>query len=280
MINFLNSTYRDLYYKIIKRNYFYFTASNRALPDIIINGTVRSGTTSLFHYIGQHPSIINAFQDEIGFFDSNYHLGFKWYRSFFPTITKLNKLKNESGFSLTCEDTPFYFWKISAIKRIKKYLPNCNFITILRNPIDRAYSNFHLAVRTGNETNSFENVIKNEINILKNSKNLSNSELIIKGKSYLGKSLYAFQLKNWFDEFNSSQMYVLSSEELYLEPKKSLNKIFDFLEIPQYEIKNLKKYKFEKYSSMKTETRKLLDDFFKPHNEELFKILGKRFDWK
>jgi len=280
MGNFLRNLYRELHYKIIKRNYYYFSASSRSLPDFIINGTVRSGTTSLFNYLGQHPSIINAYQDEIGFFDSNFHLGFNWYRSFFPTFNELNKIKNTSGYSLTCEDTPFYFWKPNAIKLIKKHLPNCTFITIFRNPIDRAYSNYHLAVRTGNEKNSFEDVIQNEIKILKNSDLFSNSELILKGKSYVGKSLYSFQFKNWLDEFDLSKIHTLSTEELSKDPEKSLNDIFDFLKIPRFKVKNLQKHKHETYAPMNAKTRELLSTFFQPYNEELFKMIGKRFDWE
>ena len=80
----IKNIYRKFYYQFLKRNYSAVTSSLRVLPDFIIFGSVRSGSTSLYYDICEHPSVIPAAYDEIGFFDSNYHLGINWYRSMFP----------------------------------------------------------------------------------------------------------------------------------------------------------------------------------------------------
>ena len=116
---------------LVKRNFSYITANSRVLPDFIIIGTVRSGTTSLYYNMCKHPSILSASTDEIGFFDSNYHLGIEWYKSMFPKKTEMNKIKEKTKFSITGEDTPFYFWKFDVIDRIHKIIPDCKFIAIL-----------------------------------------------------------------------------------------------------------------------------------------------------
>lgn len=275
-------SYQKFYYGLIKRNSTYLSSSKRSLPNFIICGTVRSGTTSLFNYLGQHPSIILASQDEIGFFDSNYHLGLNWYRSFFPLKKELVNLKKKTGFALTGEDTPFYFWKPQSIQRIKRHIPNCKFLSIFRNPVDRAYSNYQLAVRTGNENMTFEDAIDCELKILKNSLNNENflkNGTINENRSYLSKSLYKYQLKNWLSFFEPSQFFFLSTEELSENSRYLFNNIFNFLEIPNFEISTSYLHKSEKYPPIDEETRLFLNDFFLNYNEDFFKMIGKRFNW-
>ena len=99
------------YHRFVKRGVSGITASSRVLPDFIIVGTVRSGTTSLYYNICEHPSVLPAAYDEIGFFDSNYNLGIEWYRSMFPKQKEMEEVRKSTDFSITGEDTPFYFWK-------------------------------------------------------------------------------------------------------------------------------------------------------------------------
>ena len=81
MSNFL-SKFKHI---ILKRHVYAWSSSLRVLPDLIVIGVVRSGTTSLYHYLSQHPSIVKSTYDELGYFDTNYKLGLNWYKSFFPT---------------------------------------------------------------------------------------------------------------------------------------------------------------------------------------------------
>ncbi len=76
----IRSSLSSKYQRFVKRGISGITASNRVLPNFIIVGTVRSGTTSLYYNICAHPSVLAAAYDEIVFFDSNYHLGIDWYR--------------------------------------------------------------------------------------------------------------------------------------------------------------------------------------------------------
>ena len=100
------------------------TASMRVLPDFIIIGSMKCGTTSLYYDICEHPCASAAARDEIGFFDSNFHLGLNWYRSLFPTKKQIDNTRQKEGIAITGEDTPFYFWNKDARDRIQKLLPN------------------------------------------------------------------------------------------------------------------------------------------------------------
>ena len=130
---YLKKIYKKLYYGIIKRNFRYITSPVRLLPNFIIIGAVRCGTTSLYYDICEHSCVLPAAYDEIGFFDSNYELGINWYKSMFPTKIKGKKIEIKKGICITGEDTPFYFWNKKAIKRIKKEIPNIKLILLLRN---------------------------------------------------------------------------------------------------------------------------------------------------
>ena len=274
---------RKIFWTLLKRHYYGFTSPIRVLPDFIIIGAMKSGTTSLYYNICQHQNVFEAAYDEIGFFDDNYELGLNWYRSMFPTIFQkyISKLKHQKF--LTGEDTPFYFWKEDAVNRINKILPNVKLIIILRNPIDRAYSNYTDRINQGKELNSFEEVIEREINLIKKNgeKNSKSNQIIdiIKEPAYLAKGIYVNQLELWIKKFPLNQFHILSTEEMANNPNKTLQKVFEFLEIPKENIKTPQKRKMKKYSPMNIKTRESLIEFYKPYNEKLFEEINQRFDW-
>ena len=68
-------------------------------------------------------------------------------------------------------------------------------------------------------------------------------------------------------------------ENLDSEPITALESVFQYLNLPDYKIKNIQRQKQKKYVPMNSQTRKILIEFFKPHNERLFKFIGKKFDW-
>ena len=88
------------YHRFVKRGLSGITASSRVLPNFIIIGTVRSGSTSLYYNICEHPAVLSAAYDEIGFFDSNFHLGINWYRSMFPTQKEMEKVRKHTNFAI------------------------------------------------------------------------------------------------------------------------------------------------------------------------------------
>ena len=273
----IKKIYQIAYYQFFKRHYFGLTASSRALPNFIIIGGVRCGTTSLYYNICKHPSVLPAAYDEIGFFDDNFHLGINWYRSMFPTRKKIKKIHQQTGKAITGEDTPFYIWNKDVIKRIKGFLPDVKLIVILRNPIDRAYSNYQMSVRDGNETKSFEEVVKNEIRLFNtkrdNKEEVNNLEY---KKSYLAKGFYYEQLKHWFKMFNRKQIHVLFTENLRDNPDDTIRDIYKFLGLSEFFIEKYEKQKMFAYDDMDRNTRKKLSDFYAPHNEQLFELIESR----
>jgi len=280
------------------------TSNFRMLPSFIILGGSRSGNTSLFAHLIEHPNIKAGSKKAYFFFQYYANNTMPFYRSQFPI-----KRKN----LITCDSTSSYFVHPLIPERIKKLLPEAKLIVLLRNPVERAYSEFHYTSTLGSEIReSFEDVIKYEFKRMEIGKN--KPEFLIENTNYghftfshLRDGLYAQHLERWLKNFPKEQLLVLHTKDLSENLDETLSKTFDFLNLPQYQIKNkLSKNKIDKirpiggherniyknfnsktqtqynvqnYPEMKPETRKFLQDFFRPHNEKLFKMIGQRFDW-
>ena len=277
----IHDLYQKLYYQLYKRNIYALTGPIRSLPDFIIIGTARSGSTSLYYNICQHPCVLSAAYDELGYFDSNFHLGLNWYRSLFPTLFSKWILKQKKQFAITGEDTPFYIWNPLVAKRILKIIPNIKLIVLFRNPVDRAYSNYHLGVRAGSEKLSFEDAIQMELKKLDkiNDEIEQDVNKYTTPRSYIAKGFYADQLKIWLELFSSEQLMIVSTEDLESNPQKTLDRIYNFLKIPKNHRLIPEKQKIAAYPKMKNKTREFLIDLYKKNNAELFTMIGQKFDW-
>ena len=275
------TSYKRFYHLFVKRHFFGITSPLRVLPDFFVIGPGRTGTTSLFHYLDQHPSLSKSAYDELGFFDVNFHLGFHWYRSLFPSILTKFRIKLKTNFFMTYDVTPSYVRRPWIARRIKKLFPNSKLIIVLRNPIDKTYSHYYLSTTSG-ETRNFEEVIKKDMDDISkwniNSKDDNYFATKVEN-SKLARGFYVEQLLPWFELFPKNQILIISSEELASNTKNVMSEIFKFLNLPDYKIPNIEKVNVSKYSKMNPDTRKILINFFKPYNEQLFKFLDRKFDW-
>ena len=276
-------------YKIAKSSYgkyIDFTGAFHILPDFLIIGAVRAGSTSLYEGLKTHPNVFGSKIKEIYFFDANFHRGVNWYKRFFPSkwkkfqITKIHKKK-----FLTGEATPHYISYSHAPKRVFNLIPNVKLIVILRNPIDRAYSQYQSRVSAGTEPLSFDDAIKKEDIRLENVlKKMEEDENYIHNNffrySYLHHGIYVNGLRKWMETFPKNQFLILKAEEFYQKPAIIFESIQKFLGLPKFHPANYAHYNLGKYDDMNTETRKFLHEFFKPYNEELYKFLGRDFGWE
>lgn len=282
-MNKKNSPQSFLYYQLLKRHYFALTGPIRVLPDFLIIGAKRCGTTSLFYHLPEHPMISKSHHDNMGFFNDNFHLGVNWYKSFFPTIFVKNKFEKKFGKFLSFDVTSKYMEDECTANNIKKTEPDMKIIVILRNPVDRAYSQFHVSVKEQTEQMNFEDAVSKEIEKLKIEFNEKSDEKLkkfpLENFHYIKKGLYAMQLKSWFRIFHRENILVLSTEEFEKNQDKIYKKIFNFLEIDDFKIKNQERMQKGHYPPMNTNIRNVLLDFFKPHNDELFSLIGEKFDW-
>ncbi len=263
------------------------TSPLRLLPDFLIIGTQRGGTTSLYHYLQAHPGIAPATTKEIHFFDRRYSKGLAWYRGHFPTKIERYYAERLRGRDfVTGEATPSYLFHPHAPKRIAQALPRVKLIVLLRNPVDRAYSQYYHAVEHGFERLSFEEAIKDEEErtATERAKILQDEDYEsydYKHRSYLSRGIYVDQLQIWMSLFPREQFLILKSEDFYADPASSVKQVLAFLNLPEAELGKqvYKQYNNNSYSRMDAALRQRLIAYFEPHNARLYDFLGIDFGW-
>jgi sulfotransferase family protein len=186
---------------------------NTALPNFLIIGVEKGGTTWLHTQLKKHPDIFLPNTKEVHFFNkynSNfvaydyYKYGLNWYRRFF---------KGYNGQKAIGEVTPMYICDAEAPLRIKATLPGVKLIVMLRNPVQRAYSHYWMAKHKNHIALSFKKVIEQE------------------EPRFIQRGLYYKQLKIYYELFHSHQIMVLFYDEVFKSPDYWLSQICKFLEV-------------------------------------------------
>lgn len=262
------------------------TAPVRVLPDFLIIGAQKSGTTSLYNYLSMHPGVITAFRKELNFFDFGFHRGSLWYKSYFPTLFYKRHKQTVLGTDkvLTGEATPQYLFHPLAPERVKKMVPNAKFIIMLRNPIDRAYSHYyHQKVRNQEEL-SFETALEAEPERLKGEREKAREKVKygsskLMSYSYLARGLYAEQVENWLTYFHADQFLILSYEDFIEKTPTVFAQVLSFLELDPFDQVKFRPFNTNNYQNLAPETREKLKAYFKPHNERLYELVGMDFGW-
>ena len=259
--------------------YYHGTARWRALPDFIIIGVMKSGTTSLFDYLKQHPRIYGSRKKEIHYFDWNHGKKANWYRSYFPF-----RHVQSNGY-ITGEASPLYILLPPVAQRIYSFLPEVKLIAILRNPTDRALSHYYHAVKSGHEKMSIMEALNAEEDRTKASwdKVLSGDcsyDHAIIWFTYKQRGLYLQQIQHYLQYFPREHLLIESTENLQANPDETLSRIFTFLGVEPCHLSHLvMRNKNTNKKEVSSEVYRHLDTYFKPHNEELFAFLGKDFGW-
>jgi hypothetical protein len=255
------------------------------MPHFLIIGAQKAGTTSLYYYLRQHPSVIPAIRKEIHFFDRYYRQGEAWYRAMFPLESKCrSSVDDGSGKAITGEATPCYLLHPLAPQRVHKANPDAKLIILLRDPIERAFSQYHHEVRKGHESRTFgqalaaeEETIQRELEKIEHDEFFDSFAL--SHSSYLTRSRYAELIKKWFRYFDRDRVLILESKELSKNTKETLEKVCDFLDLSYFSPKKQRRRNVGTYEPMDDSMKKQLIDYFEPHNKELVKLLGREFSW-
>lgn len=209
-------------------------------PSFIIIGSERSGTTTLFDYISQHPQFCKPYQKEIEFFDKHYEKGVSWYEQQF-----------NQGF--TGEATPTYYWNPAAPKRVHDYNPDIKIIHISRNESEAVYSKYWQQVSKGVEKFSFDDAIKYEATRtegeLNRVLNLPYNYYPALYSEFAYRDRYSKRhMENWKKLFN---VYEIDFRSLVDKPNETMKSLFAFLELEEFEIKPCHSNKGIDYPPMK-----------------------------
>lgn len=190
------------------------------LVDFVVGGAQKSGTTALFHYLRQHPSVGVGRSKELHFFDRDWH-----FHSAQVNYDPLHARFEHESLQKTAGDfTPIYLFDPKVAGRIHVYNPNMKFIFLLRDPVARAYSQWVMEHEKGKETRGFVAALIHE---LKSRRRQPYHPV----RSFLARGIYSQQLRRYFDLFPKNNILTLRHNDLLASPRSTLLRIYEFLEI-------------------------------------------------
>jgi Sulfotransferase domain len=251
------------------------TARWRPLPDFLVIGAQKAGTTALYAYLRWHPGITGPSWKEVSFFDRHWWRGEAWYRGQFPL---------RSGQRLVGEASPSYLFHPLAPERVRSLVPDAKLVALVRDPVDRAYSHYQHEYALGREPLSFEDALAAE-----EERTRGDVERLVADPrafshawwdhTYAARGHYADQLESWLEVFPRDQLLVVPSEDLGERPAETYAAVLAFLGAAPHALPEYPRVFERQYEPMRPETRAALAATFAEPNRRLEQMLGRSLGW-
>lgn len=267
------------------------TAALRAMPDMLIIGAQRSGTSSLYRYLGSHPDLFPSLRKETQYFSTSYHMNEEWYRAHFPISARLAGHRIKGRSAVAFEATPDYLFHPVAPLRVKNDLPNVKLIVLLRDPVDRAVSHHGHMARLNLEPLRFEDAVAAEPTRIANSMaglegRIDEDPVPALRYSYVARGRYVEQLKRWLSVFDRSAFHFVDFDFLTANPARCVIEICHFLGVREYSPREFRNYSIRSgeqratpESGISPTLRQELNEYFRNENEGLRDLTRHEFGW-
>jgi len=269
------------------------SARLRTLPDFLIIGTQRGGTSSLFIYLARHPCVLRSLRKETEYFSRRYALGPEWYRAHFPIRSVAAWRRWRGGRPLTFEATPDYLFHPYAAERARDVVPEAKLIVLLRDPVERAVSHYRHMVRLGFETLPFREAIEVEARRTAADLEALRRDPLHQARdllrfSYVARGRYAEQLERWMEVFPRDRFLIVRSEDLFRDPGAVYERVITFLGLPLWRprvfpnvtVARAKTSSLPPFAEVTPDARARLREAFAPHDERLYALIGRDFGWE
>jgi hypothetical protein len=248
------------------------------LPDFLIIGAMKSGTTSLFRMLTQHPGVVEPAVKEVQFFNqpANHARGEAWYRAHFPTRRSLDQRSRKIGYdAVTGEATPAMSAPAYA-PNAASLVPEARLIVSLRNPVDRAWSHYqHMRRHAIPDRATFGEALDREFAWLARGdrltvKNYRQVAPRLHRLGYVNRGQYAEQLE---------QILVLNFDDWKRDPDLATTRMIDHIGLPPARLEVARANPGHYKSRMPDDCSERLIEHFRPWNRKLFDLLGEEWDW-
>jgi hypothetical protein len=279
------------------RAYGVATAPLRPLPDYLIIGAKRGGTTALHQYLLEHPQNLPLFPHSrylpmradikgIHYFDTGFGHGEAWYRSHFPTSARRRLARARRGSPVVAgEASPYYLYHPLAPERARQVVPRARLVVLLRDPVDRAHSHYREQRRRGFEDlPTFEQALEAEA-----ARTAGEEERLRTGgvaasfahehQSYVGQSRYLRPLQRWLEAYPTEQLCVLRSEDLFADVQGTYARVLDFLDLRPHRVPRPGPVNAADGAPMRASTRRALEELLGPETAELERLIGQPLRW-
>jgi len=175
-------------------------------PNLLCVGTYRSGTTWLYEALCRHPDVFVPEEKELMFFSHHYQRGYGWYESLYRAYAGQRYAADISPPYLSCEEAP---------ARMREGLPGARIVVTLRNPADQVWSRYNLMLTRGKYSGSVQSALEEK-------------------EGLLDDVLYFKHVSRYLEHFARQDLCVLFYEDLRADPRRFLETLCDFLEIPGF----------------------------------------------
>jgi len=184
------------------------------LPNFLIIGAMKAGTTSLYHYLRSHPEVFMPEEKEIHFFnrDQDWELGAPWYERFFEDAGEAIAVGEASpGYAM-------YPHRRRVPERIASLVPDVRLVYVIRHPIERMRSHYAHFLVSGRDVLPI------------------NDELVV-NPLYLDMSRYALQIEQYLEHFDQGQLLIVLSEDLRHHRTATMHTVFSHLGVePEFSV--------------------------------------------
>ena len=263
------------------------TARFRPLPNVLIIGAQRCGTSSLYKYLGRHPQVKASIRKETQYFTTYADRGESWYRAHFPLSGPFN-----GQVQVYFEASPDYMLDPRCAERAAAAIAEARVIALLRDPVARAFSQYQHNRRLGNEPLTFEEALDAEDARLEPHRELIRRDPAVAIPkeyarfSYVTRGLYAEQLERWIESLTASRVLVITSDELFHDSARAFQKVTAFLQLSGWTPTEFRNYSYEggrrraePVDKLAPLTRARLEERFREPNRRLEALLGREMDW-
>lgn len=263
------------------------TARWRTMPNLLIAGGQRCGTTSMYRALIQHPAVLQAVgRKGVHYFDTDYGRGPQWYRAHFPLRQTVDRVRDATGTTpVVLESSPYYGFHPLAAARINADLPGVKLIVLIRDPVERAYSAHAHELARGFETESFERALSLEAARLQGQDDRLVSEpfsvsLDHQHHAYVGRGQYVELLRRLAAIVGRDRLHVVDSHRFFAEPETIWADALSFLGLPAGGNPSFERHNARPRSPMSDEVRHRLEEHFRPWDDELVEWLGWIPTWR
>ncbi|HEY5337904.1 MAG TPA: sulfotransferase domain-containing protein [Rhizomicrobium sp.] len=239
-----------------------------SLPNFLIIGAPKCGTTSLFEYMAGHPRIARPTRKEIQYFDENYERGLSWYRGHFPNV---------EAPQITGEATTAYLFAKDAPARAAALVPDAKIIAVLRDPVRRVISHYWHNERRGRVRGDFESYFREALSS-NAGRETNQARQFINYPVQWG--FYKEQIERWFAHFPRRQFLFIRFEDLVADTGAHMKSVFEFLELPPTAVEHGRIFnESPAYTTGQSAITRELADVYREHNAGLDTLIGPQFVW-
>jgi Sulfotransferase domain len=259
------------------------TSRSRMLPGLLIVGTQRGGTTSMYRALSQHPLVRKPrWHKGIHYFDLEYGRGLGWYRAHFP---RAGEAGPEGAAPLTFESSPYYMLHPLAGERIARDLPGVKLLVLVRDPVERAYSAHAHEIARGFETEPFERALELESQRLAGEVERMVADPgyrspALQHQAYVYRGQYAEQLERLEALVGRERLHVVDSGDFFADPEPAYDAVLGFLGLPNLGYPVFDRHNARPRAELAEGLRRQLGEHFAPHDARLERWLGGAPSWR